>query len=194
MKIFSYFYDKALKWAAHKHAPVYLGTLSVAESSFFPIPPDVMLIPMVMAKRHIAWRLATLTTVTSVFGGIIGYALGLFFYNEVGQPVIEFYHAEQAFERVKAWFNDYGIWIVFIAGFSPIPYKLFTITSGVMSMAFIPFVLASFIGRGARFYLVTGVLYWGGDKFADFIRRRIDLIGWSVVATGIIVYVISRFV
>lgn len=194
MKLFTHFYDKALKWAAHDHAPTYLGALSVAESSFFPIPPDVMLIPMVMAKRHIAWRLATLTTVTSVIGGMIGYGLGLFFFNEVGQAVIEFYHAEQAFERVQDWFKTYGIWIVFIAGFSPIPYKLFTITSGVMSMAFFPFVLASLVGRGARFYLVTGMLYWGGEKFADFIKKRIDLIGWSVVITGVIAFLVSKFI
>lgn len=194
MKLFSYFYDKALKWAAHDHAPTYLGALSVAESSFFPIPPDVMLIPMVMAKRHLAWRLATLTTVTSVVGGVIGYALGLFFYSEIGQPVIEFYHAQSAFERVQEWFNVYGIWIVFIAGFSPIPYKLFTITSGVMSMAFFPFVLASLVGRGARFYLVTGLLYWGGEKFAEFIRKRIDLIGWSVVALIIVGFIVSRII
>ncbi len=135
MRLFGRLYDTALRWSGHRHAPRYLGVLSFAESSFFPIPPDVMLAPMVLARPQRAWWLATLTTVTSVLGGVFGYFIGALLFSEIGRPLIELYHAEAAFERVQQWFTEYGVWVVLLAGFSPIPYKLFTITSGVLSMA-----------------------------------------------------------
>jgi len=192
MKIFSSLYEKVLRWSSHEHAPRYLGVLSFAESSFFPVPPDVMLAPMVIAKREMAWRYAALTTIASVLGGIAGYLIGMFLFAELGQPMIDFYNAQAKFAQVKTWFDHYGIWIVFIAGFSPIPYKVFTITSGVLTLAWLPFVLASLIGRGARFFLVAGLLYWGGEKFSQFLHRRIDQIGWAVVAVIILVVVILQ--
>ncbi len=188
MRVFSALYDRALKWSAHPHAPRYLGALSFAESSFFPIPPDVMLAPMVLARPARAWWLAALTTVTSVLGGVLGYFIGQFLFTQLGEPVIAFYHAEQAFERVQQWFDTYGVWVVFVAGFSPIPYKLFTIASGVMQMALGPFVIASSVGRGARFFLVAGLLMWGGPPLERFLRKRIDLIGWCTVAAAVVAY------
>ena len=181
MKLFSPLYQRVLQWASHPHAPRYLGALSFAESSFFPIPPDVMLAPMALSKPNNAWYFALLTTVTSVLGGVAGYFIGYFLFEELGQPLIEFYHAQESFDKVKQWFDVYGVWVVFIAGFSPIPYKLFTLTSGVLSLALMPFILASTIGRGARFFLVAGLIYWGGERFANFLHRRIDLIGWITV-------------
>ncbi len=188
MRVFSALYDRALKWSAHPHAPRYLGALSFAESSFFPIPPDVMLAPMVLARPARAWWLAALTTVTSVLGGVLGYFIGQFLFTQLGEPVIAFYHAEQAFARVQQWFDTYGVWVVFVAGFSPIPYKLFTIASGVMQMALGPFVIASTVGRGARFFLVAALLMWGGPPLERFLRKRIDLIGWCTVAAAVVAY------
>ena len=182
MKLFSPLYRRVLRWAAHPHAPRYLGALSFAESSFFPVPPDVMLAPMTLSTPNRAWYFATLTTLASVLGGIFGYFIGYFLFEELGQPLIELYNAQDKFAQTKRWFDTYGVWVVFVAGFSPIPYKLFTVASGVLSMALLPFIIASTFGRGARFFLVAGLIYWGGEKFADFLHRRVDLIGWITVA------------
>jgi membrane protein YqaA with SNARE-associated domain len=192
MRIFSWFYNKALRWAAHPHAPRYLGALSFAEASFFPVPPDVMLAPMVMARREQAWRYAALATVASVLGGLLGYAIGVFLYQEVALPIIELYHAGARFERVQEWFRDYGFWVVFLAGFTPIPYKVFTITAGVTGMAVLPFLIASTVGRGARFFLVAGLLFWGGHRVESVIESRLDHIGWITVTVAIIAYIVYR--
>jgi membrane protein YqaA with SNARE-associated domain len=181
LKLFSPLYAKVLNWAAHPRAPWYLGVLSFAESSFFPIPPDVMLAPMSLSNPRKAWYFAFVTTITSVLGGLAGYLIGYYLFEELGRPLIELYDAQEKFNVARRWFDEYGVWVVFIAGFSPIPYKLFTVTSGVMSLALTPFVVASAIGRGARFFLVAGLIYWGGDRFADFLKKKIDLIGWSTV-------------
>ncbi len=193
MRVFSWAYRKALDWANHHRAPRYLALLSFTESSFFPIPPDVMLAPMVLAQRHRAWYFATLTTVTSVLGGLFGYAIGLFLFEEVGRPLIDMYHAQEKFVTVKNWFNDYGVWVVFLAGFTPIPYKLFTVTSGVLALAVLPFTLASLVGRGARFFLVAGLLYWGGERFSRFLHRRVDQIGWAVLGIAVAAFLVLRY-
>lgn len=181
MKIFSRLYELVLTWAAHPRATRYLAALSFAESSFFPIPPDVMLAPMVLAQRQRAWMLAAVTTLWSVLGGIAGYLIGMFLFNVVATPVINFYEAEAAFEVVRAKFQAHGVWIVFLAGFTPIPYKLFTISAGLASMSLLPFVAASLVGRGARFFLVAGLIYAGGERFETQLRRYADAIGWTVL-------------
>ena len=181
MKIFSRLYELVLTWAAHPRATRYLAALSFAESSFFPIPPDVMLAPMVLAQRQRAWMLAAVTTLWSVLGGIAGYLIGMFLFNVVATPVINFYEAEAAFEVVRAKFLAHGVWIVFLAGFTPIPYKLFTISAGLASMSLLPFVAASLVGRGARFFLVAALIYAGGDRFEGQLRRYADAIGWTVL-------------
>ena len=180
MRIFGWLYGRAMHWSRHANAPRYLAGLTFAESSFFPIPPDVMLAPMVLARRERAWYLATLTTVASVLGGLFGYLIGMYLYTQVGERVIEFYHAEEAFIQIHNWFEAYGIWIILVAGFTPIPYKLFTITAGILSMALIPFLLFSLVGRGARFFLVAALIFWGGESLERLIRKYIDLIGWVV--------------
>ena len=187
MRIFSRLYQLVLKWAAHPRATRYLAALSFAESSFFPIPPDVMLAPMVLAQRHRAWFLATLTTVWSVLGGVAGYLIGMFLFNIVAQPMIQFYEAEATFDAARAQFQTHGVWIVFLAGFTPIPYKLFTISAGLASMSLLPFVAASLVGRGARFFLVAGLIYAGGERFEKQLRRYADTIGWVFLGLSAVV-------
>ncbi len=180
MKIFSPLYEKTLQWSQHKNAPKYLCSLSFAESSFFPIPPDVMLMPMSLAKPDRALYFAWLTTVFSVLGGIFGYLIG-YYAMDLLMPVIESMNYQDKVVKAQGWFEEYGVWIVFVAGFSPIPYKLFTVTAGASAMAFLPFVIASFIGRGARFFLVAGLMKWGGARFEPQIRKWVDWLGWLFV-------------
>jgi|TARA_R100001530_G_scaffold52790_2_gene38983 membrane protein YqaA with SNARE-associated domain len=194
LKLFSALYDKVLSWAQHPRANVILGLLSFAESVIFPIPPDVMLAPMAMTQPQKAWRLAFLTTVTSVAGGILGYFLGYWAYESLVLPAVETLGYQDKLLTVQGWFADWGVWIVFIAGFSPIPYKLFTVTAGVMQIAFFPFVIASAISRGMRFYLVAWLLRTGGPEMGVKLREYVDRIGWTLVILVIIGYVIAQLV
>lgn len=191
MKLFSTLYDKVINWSGHPKAPYYLGTLSFAESSFFPIPPDVMLMPMVMAKPHQWWQLALLTTLTSVLGGVLGYFIGLFAFESL-KPLIDQWGYTEQLILADAWFQKWGIWVVLAAGFSPIPYKIFTITAGALSMALIPFIIASIIGRGARFFAVAALLAWLGPKMEPIILRYIEWLGWLVVAALVLIILITQ--
>jgi len=191
LKLFTSLYDKALSWARHPKATWYLSGLSFAESSFFPIPPDVMLMPMSLATPQKAFYYAWLTTFFSLLGGILGYAIGYWAIDLV-LPFIESIGYAHKMEQVQAFFTEYGVWIIFIAGFSPLPYKLFTITAGATSMALLPFLLASFIGRGARFYLVAGLMKWGGAKMEASIRKWVDWLGWGFVLL-LVIYLLSKY-
>ncbi len=188
MKLFSALYQWTLKWAEHKLAPKILALLTFAESVFFPVPPDVLLAPMVLAKPKRAWHYATLTTTASVIGGIAGYAMGFYMFEPWIQPLITEWDKQQTFDQAVSWFNQWGVWVVFLAGFSPIPYKIFTVSAGFLQMAFLPYLLASAIGRGMRFFLVAGIIYWGGEKMEQGLRKWIDVIGWVVVGIIILVY------
>ncbi len=188
MRIFGWLYDKAIHWSRHAHAPRYLAGLTFAESSFFPVPPDVMLAPMVLARRDRAWYFAALTTGASVLGGLFGYLIGMYLYAQIGERVVQFYNAEDAFSEIHNWFEAYGIWVILVAGFTPIPYKLFTITAGILSMALVPFLLFSLVGRGAWFFLVAAVIFWGGESLERLIRKYIDLIGWVVFISLVFFY------
>ena len=192
MKIFSALYEWTLKWAEHKFAPRILALLTFAESVFFPIPPDVLLAPMVLAKPERAWRLASLTTAASVIGGIVGYGLGYLMFEPWIQPLITEFGYQARFDKAMLWFSDWGVWVVFIAGFSPIPYKLFTLSAGFLQMAFLPFLLASAIGRGMRFFIVAGVIRWGGAPMEQKIRQWVDVLGWLIVAIIVIAYIAMR--
>lgn len=186
LKIFSALYARTMIWARHRHAPWYLGGLSFAESSFFPIPPDVMLAPMSLAEPARAWHFALLTTLASVAGGLFGYAIGVFAFDLV-EPTLRTSSLWPHYETARAWFDEWGFWAVFVAGFSPIPYKAFTIAAGTLSMALLPFALASLIGRGARFFLVAGLMRWGGARMEAALRRYVDWLGWlTVVALGLL--------
>lgn len=191
MKLFSSLYNKVLSWGKHPKAPWYLGTLSFAESSFFPIPPDVMLMPMVMAEPS-KWRwFATLTTLTSVLGGIAGYIIGFFAFETLEPLIIQWGYGEKL-ALAESWFSEWGVWIVFVAGFSPIPYKIFTITAGALSMALIPFIVASIIGRGARFFIVSALVAWAGPKIAPVILRYVEWLGWFVVGALVFAVLLTQ--
>ncbi|MCG6942831.1 MAG: DedA family protein [Thiohalocapsa sp.] len=190
MRLFSPLYDRVMRWSRHRHAPWYLAGLSFAESSFFPIPPDVMLAPMSMAQPARAWRFAALTTAASVLGGLLGYLIGQFAYELIAPFVGQGGHYHEAFSRAEAWFDRWGVWAVFLAGFSPIPYKVFTITAGVLSMALLPFVLASAVGRGTRFFLVAALMAWGGPPMEQRLRQWVDALGWLVLGLVVLVLVL----
>ncbi len=168
-------YDYTLSLAEHPRARWALGAVSFAESSVFPIPPDVLLIPMVLAERAKARSLAILCTVTSVLGGIAGYAIGFFLYEAVGQPILELYNYADKFQSFAGQYNDYGAWIVFLAGVTPFPYKVITIASGVSALDLGVFIVASVLSRGLRFFVVAGLLYLYGPPIRTFIEKRLGL-------------------
>lgn len=184
MRLFGPLYERVLGWAAHPHAERYLAVLSFAESSFFPIPPDVMLAPMCLANRARAWRYATVTTLMSLAGGVAGYLIGYFLFEAV-EPWLHSMGYWPAYLRGKNWFDEWGIWAVFVAGFSPIPYKIFTISAGVAVLNFPGFVVASLVGRGARFFLVAGFVVAGGERMESMVATYIERIGWGVVALAV---------
>jgi membrane protein YqaA with SNARE-associated domain len=192
MALFIRLYDACIRWSRHRHAPRYLAGLSFAESSFFPIPPDVMLMPMSLAQPQRAMYFAALTTLASVVGGVAGYAIGHFAIEWVAPLIETGGRWAPAYERASQWFQQWGFWAVLIAGFSPIPYKVFTISAGALSMAFIPFVLASLAGRGARFFIVAGLLSWGGAGMEAAVRRYVERIGWALVVLGVSAYLVVK--
>ncbi|MGD8574693.1 MAG: YqaA family protein [Gammaproteobacteria bacterium] len=187
MRIFSRLYARVMHWSGHPHAPWYLFGLAFAESSFFPIPPDVMLMPMTLATPQRGYRFAALATLGSVLGGIAGWTIGYFAFEAV-MPLLHEFGYWQSFLEVKSWFAAWGFWAVLLAGFSPIPYKVFTIAAGVMIMPLPAFVAASIVGRGGRFFLVTALVRWGGPKVEHHLRRHIDVIGWATVILAVAVY------
>lgn len=188
MKIFAPIYDFCLRLARHRHAPAWLTGISAAESVVFPIPPDVMLAPMTLGQPKKWWRFAALCTLGSLAGGLIGYALG-HYALEMIWPWMEHLGWDDTFEKIQALFRQYGFLFVFVAAFTPIPYKVFTITSGATGVGAVPFILGSLIGRGARFFLVAGLVAWGGEKLEAVIRRYIEWLGWAVAIAVIIAVV-----
>ncbi len=185
MKIFSYLYRKALSWSQNRHAPYYLVGLSFIESSVFPIPPDVMLIPMSLARRNRAIYYALLTTLSSVLGGLFGYWIGAIAFDLIHPYLITFGYW-QIYLQVEHWFHLWGFWIILIAGFSPIPYKLFTIAAGSLHIALFPFILASFLGRGGRFFGLALLIRWGGPQLDRWLHQYIDRITWLCLFLGMV--------
>ncbi len=190
MRLFLPFYQRVMQWSRHRHAPWYLGVLSFADSSFFPIPPDVMLAPMCLARPPRALFLALLTTLTSVAGGVFGYLIGAFAFDIIAPWVSDGGHYAEAFEQARLWFEQWGLWAVLLAGFSPIPYKIFTVSAGFLSMSLLPFVLASIIGRGSRFFLVAILMAWGGPAMEERLRHWVDGLGWLTVVLIVVLVVI----
>lgn len=190
-RIFSPLYARAMQWSRHPKAPWFLGALSFAESSFFPIPPDVMLAPMSLAQPRRAWLFALITTLASVAGGVLGYFIGAFAFDMI-EPLIRDGKYWEAYLTAQSWFERWGFWAIFIAGFSPIPYKVFTIAAGAASMTLLPFVIASFIGRGARFFLVAGLMALGGPRMEAALHRYVDMLGWVMVVGVLIVVVLMN--
>lgn len=186
--MFRKLYDWTLQLAAHRHALRWLALISFAESSFFPIPPDVMVVPMILARREQAWQIATICTVSSVLGGIFGYAIGYFLYDSVGQALIHLYGMEHGIEDFRRWFAEYGAAIILLKGLTPIPFKLVTIASGFAAFNFPLFVLCAAITRGVRFFLLAALLKRFGPPIQVFIEKRLTLVSWvflAVLAGGI---------
>ncbi len=169
-------YEWVLRLGEHRYAPGALFGVSFAESSFFPIPPDVMLIPMILAERLKAWRFALICTIGSVLGGLFGYYIGAALYDVFGQPIVAFYGLEHKMDSFFEQYKLYGAAIVFLAGFTPIPYKVFTIASGVAGLSLPVFAIASLLSRGARFFLVAALLYFFGPTIRAFIERYLGLV------------------
>jgi membrane protein YqaA with SNARE-associated domain len=183
--MFQKLYDKTLCWSRHRHATRYLSFVSFADSSFFPITPLVMLVPMVLAQRDKAFRFAFLTTLMSAFGAILGYGIGYFLFEMIS-PWLQTTHYWNDYLAAKIEVDKWGILAVLIGGFLPIPYKIFTITAGSLNMALLPFLFVSTLGRGSRFFFVAFLLKFGGAKFETKLRDYINKIGWSCVVLIVI--------
>lgn len=179
-------YDWTLRWAATPYALPALAALSFAESSFFPVPPDVLLIALCFSTPDRWLRLALWCTVASVAGGLLGYAIGWGLWDTVGQPLVHFYQGEQVVESVRLWYQEYGFWGVLAAALTPIPYKVFTIASGLMRFDLAPFVLASVLGRGGRFFLVAGLIRLCGARIRPFLEKHFELAVSALLALGIL--------
>jgi len=182
-------YDWTMRMAADKRAPWALAAVSFIESSFFPIPPDVMLVPMVLSRREKAWWYATIATVASVIGGLFGYAIGYYLYDAVGLPILKFYGREHALDSFMTFVHEYGVPAVIIKGMTPIPYKVVTIAAGVGQMNLLAFIGASIVARAMRFYLLAGLLYFFGEPIRAFIETRLAL-----VTTAFVVLLVGGFI
>jgi membrane protein YqaA with SNARE-associated domain len=169
-------YDWTMSLAARPKALHALGAVSFAESSFFPVPPDVLLIPMVIAQRHRAWLIASVCTAASVLGGILGYAIGYYLFATIGQAVIDFYGLQETAAKFHDWYRDFGLYVILIKGLTPIPYKIVTIMSGAAQFDIWVFIAASVITRGLRFFIVAGLLRQFGEPIRAFIERRLNLL------------------
>jgi len=176
MKLLRSLYNWTLSKAEHRYSAWVLSIISFTESSFFPIPPDILLIPMIIAKRVKAWMYAFICTFSSVLGGVAGYAIGYFFYNSIGILIIDAYHLSNSFITFESYYNEYGILIVLGAGFTPFPFKFITIASGVFNLNIFLFIITAIIARGLRFYLIAGLLFILGEKIKVFIDKYFNLL------------------
>jgi membrane protein YqaA with SNARE-associated domain len=186
-------YDWTLNLAAHKHALLALALLSFIESSIFPIPPDILLIPIVLAMRDRAWLVAGVCTVASVIGGILGYGIGFFMYEQIGKPILDFYHYSLKFSEFQVTYNQWGAWAVFFAGITPFPYKVITILSGMTGLSLPVFIIASIIARGMRFFIIAALLWKYGDAIRAFIERRLGMLFFLLVVLLFVGFVAVKF-
>jgi membrane protein YqaA with SNARE-associated domain len=184
-------YDRVIALSAHRRAPAFLAALSFTESSVFPIPPDVMLAPMCLAKPSRAWQYAALCTLFSILGGVAGYLIGKLAFGWIEPWLMDSSYAG-AFKNAVAAFETWGFWYILLAGFTPIPYKVFTISAGVVGMPFPAFIAGSVVGRGGRFFLVAALIRLGGEKLAGHLRKYIDIIGWAVIVLAALVFAIVK--
>ncbi|HYN45651.1 MAG TPA: YqaA family protein [Allosphingosinicella sp.] len=180
--MFRKLYDWMLRMAGHRHAIRYMAAVSFAESSFFPIPPDAMVVPMILARREQAYWIAAVCTIASVLGGVLGYAIGYFLYDSVGLFLVNLYGAHDATSEFQLWYDRWGAAVILIKGFTPIPFKIVTIASGFFKYNFALFVLLAALTRGARFFLIAWLLTRWGAPMQAFIERRMNLVGWTLLA------------
>ena len=173
---FQRLYTRVCAHAASPHAPAWLAFLTFCEASFFPLPPETLLIPMVLARREYAWRYAFICTVFSVFGGLLGWLIGAMLLDLIARPIVHFYHAEHTLISLQEKFRQWGIWFILLKGLTPIPFKLVTIASGMAHFALLPFIIACTVTRGLRFFLVAGLLKQFGPSIEKFIETRLPLV------------------
>ncbi len=178
-------YERVMALSLSPNAPWWLALVAFAEASFFPIPPDALLVPMALAKPRWAWRYATVCTVASVGGGALGYLIGYAVFDQLARPIMNLYGYSASYVAFQEKFQQYGVWIILIKGLTPIPYKIVTIAAGAAKFDFPLFMAASVLTRGARFFLVATLLHFYGDSVRDFIERRLSLVT-SAVAVGVI--------
>ncbi len=178
-------YIRVMVLASSRNAAWWLAAIAFAESSFFPIPPDALLVPMALAKPRSAWKYAAICTAASVCGGALGYLIGFAVFDQIAQPLLRLYGYGAAYAAFQAKFQEYGLWIILIKGLTPIPYKIVTIAAGAARFNFLWFMLASAATRGARFFLVATLLHFFGDSVRVFIERRLTLVT-SALAVGIL--------
>jgi membrane protein YqaA with SNARE-associated domain len=186
-------YDRLIEIASGPNAIWALIAVAFAESSFFPLPPDILLIPLMLARPRAAWRLAAICMIASVVGGLLGYAIGYWGFDLIGRPILDFYHAMPRYDALKAGFDRWGVWIIILKGMTPIPYKLVTIASGVAHFDLAAFVGASTISRSIRFFLIAALLWWFGPAVRDFIEKRLMLVTSLFAAALIGGFVILRY-
>ena len=187
-------YERVLRLSASPRAPLWLAVVSFAESSVFPIPPDVLLIPMVLARPRRAWALAGLCTLASVLGGMLGYYIGYALFARVALPILRFYHYEAAFETFRQRYVEYGLWLILIKGLTPIPFKIVTIASGAAGFSFPVFVAAAALTRGVRFFLVAALLRFFGEPVRDFVERRLTVVTMATLALIVVGFVALKYV
>jgi membrane protein YqaA with SNARE-associated domain len=185
IQMLRHLYHRVLALAASPHAGWWLAAISFAEASFFPIPPDTLLVPMALARPDRAWRLAAICTLASVAGGALGYFIGYALFDVIATPLLQAYHYEAAFERFKQTYAEWGLWVILVKGVTPIPYKIVTIASGAASFSFPIFMAASLVTRGVRFFLVATLLHYYGEPVRDFIDKRLTLV-LALVLIGIV--------
>ena len=181
MKIFAPLYERMLSWSRHRHAPALLGVVSFFEAIMFPIPPEVMLAPMSLARPQRAYVFAAISLAASMLGMFVGYAIG-HFAIELAMPLLERFGYAAHFEEIKRQAADNGFWLLLLAGFTPVPFKVFTLASGAVGMPLLPFFLGALIGRGKRVFLVAWAIRLGGAKAEMMLRRHIEPIGWIALA------------
>lgn len=186
-------YSRTLAVAAHRHAMAAMALISFAESSFLPLPPDILLVPMTLAQPRRAWLIAAVCTIASVTGGYVGYAIGYFLFDSIGLPVLEFYHMMDKYEAFKAAFAEWGAWIIVMKGLTPIPFKLVTIASGAAQFDLVTFTIASLVSRSLRFFLLAALLWRFGEPIRDFIERRLMLVTSMVAAALVGGFVVLRY-
>jgi membrane protein YqaA with SNARE-associated domain len=187
-------YDWTLSWAAHPRALWVLALVSFVESSVFPIPPDILLIPMILAAPSRAWLIAGVCTVASVAGGIAGYAIGAFAFEALGEPILTALGKADSFDGFRERYNEWGAWAVLIAGVTPFPYKVITILSGATQLSLPVFIVASIVARGLRFFLVAALLWKFGAPIRDFIERRLALMFSLFLALLLGAFVLLKFI
>ena len=187
-------YDWTMGLAAHRRATAWIAVIAFLESSVFPIPPDILLIPMVLAAPTRAWRIVAIVTTASVLGGLAGYAIGIFLFETIGRAILDFYGYFDKFTRFQEWYKEWGGWIVFAGGFSPIPYKVITIASGTVQLDIWTFAIVSIVSRGARFLIVAALLWKFGAPIRAFIERWLGPLSLAFVVLLVAGFVVLKYV